>query len=165
MDGKIVPGSHGAGGEIGHMTLNRSETESCNCGKRGCVEQYCSATGIVRLAKKYLTETNAASVLQNKDFSCKDVFDAATKGDKSANAILEQVYGYMGEFLANICCVVDPEVVVLGGGVSKAGEPLLEGVKKAFAQFSFSGCAETKFTLATLDNDAGVYGAFKLLLE
>ena len=165
VDGKVLRGSHGAGGELGHMTLNRQEAEVCNCGKRGCAEQYCSATGIVRLTQKYLTETGEESLLKNKDFSCKAVFAAAQQGDGPAKAVLEQVYRYMGEFLANVCCVVDPEIVVLGGGVSKAGQPLLEGVKRHFAKVAFPGCADTQFALATLGNDAGVYGAFKLISE
>ena len=166
VGGKVVHGAHGAGGEIGHMVLNRGETETCGCGKRGCVEQYCSATGIVRLAKKHLAATTCGSVLRGrKTFTCKDVFDAAEGGDIPAIEILEQVYAYMGEFIAGVCCVADPEVVVLGGGVSKAGAPLLEGVQRYFAHYCFHACAETRFALATLGNDAGAYGAFKLILE
>ena len=95
----------------------------------------------------------------------KDVFDAANNGDKLAQDVLEQVYAYMGEFIANICCVVNPEVVVLGGGVSRAGEPLLEGVKRNFKTWGYHACQDTKFALATLGNDAGAYGAFKLVAE
>lgn len=163
--GKLLYGANGAGGEIGHMTLNRQETEVCNCGKRGCVEQYCSATGIVRLAKNYLADSQKDSALREKDFTCKDVFDFAARGDGVAAAVLEQVYSYLGEFLANVCCVVDPEIVVLGGGVSKAGTPLLEGVKRYFARYAFHPCRDTEFALATLGNDAGVYGAFQMLLQ
>jgi len=166
VDGGVIHGIHGAGGEIGHMVLNPRETESCNCGKRGCVEQYCSATGIVRLAKKYLEETGCVSSLQAvPELTCKAVFDAAKDGDAAAKEILEQVYDYMGQFLANICNVVDPEAVVLGGGVSKAGQPLLEGVEKAFGKYVFHAVSPVKFSLATLGNDAGAYGAFKLILD
>ena len=166
VNGKAVLGTHGAGGEIGHMLLNKEETEVCACGKRGCVEQYCSATGIVRLAKKYLKESDRPSVLRNrKNLTCKDVFDGAKDGDIAAIEITEQVYAYMGEFLANVCCVVDPEIVVLGGGVSKAGVPLLEGVQRYYDHYSYHACRDTRFVLATLGNDAGAYGAFRLLLE
>ena len=165
VNGKAIRGSHGAGGEIGHMRLNREETETCGCGKRGCVEQYCSATGIVRLAKQRLAAANAASVLRGREFACKDVFEAAGNGDDLAAEVLEQVYAYLGEFLANICCVLDPEAVVLGGGVSKAGQPLLEGVRRHFEKYCFHACRDTRFALATLGNDAGVYGAYKLLLD
>ena len=166
LDGKALHGTTGSAGEIGHMVLNRKETAVCGCGKRGCVEQYCSATGIVRLAKKYLAEQNTPSCLRDLDaISCKTVFDAANAGDPAALEILEQVYTYMGEFLANICCVVNPEVVVLGGGVSKAGAPLLEGAKRHFDRHVFHGAKDVQFRLATLGNDAGAYGAFRLALQ
>ncbi len=166
LNGKVTHGTHGAGGEIGHMVLNRNETASCSCGKRGCVEQYCSATGIVRLAKQFLSRTEATSSLRSVDpLTCKDIFDAAAAGDVCSQEILEQVYAYMGEFLANICNVVDPEAVVLGGGVSKAGKPLLDGVQRYFQQYVFHAVNPVRFALATLGNDAGAYGAFKLILD
>lgn len=166
VDGKVIHGIHGAGGEIGHMVLNPRETESCNCGKYGCVEQYCSATGIVRLAKKYLAQTDTPSALRAlKEITCKDIFDAARDADWAAAEILEQVYDYMGQFLANICNVVDPEAVVLGGGVSKAGQPLLEGVQRYFDKYVFHAVHPVRFSLATLGNDAGAYGAFRLILD
>lgn len=163
IDGKLLYGVHGAGGEIGHMVINRNETESCGCGKFGCVEQYCSATGVVRLAKRVLAATDAPSVLRGKDFTCKDVFDAAD--DVAAKAALEQVYCYLGEFLANLCCVLNPDTVVLGGGVSKAGDQLIDGVRPYFEKAVFHACKNVRFTLATLGNDAGAYGAFKLVLD
>ena len=166
IDGKPVHGSTGAGGEIGHMVLNRNETAICGCGKSGCVEQYCSATGIARLTRLALAETDAPSPLrQCEKIMAKDVFEAANGGDKLAQDVLEQVYAYMGEFVANICCVVNPEVVVFGGGVSRAGQPLLDGVKRHFAKWGYHACQDTKFALATLGNDAGAYGAFKLVAE
>ena len=166
IGGRALNGVHGSGGEIGHMVINRDETDVCGCGKRGCVEQYCSATGIVRVAKKYLAATDAPSCLrQPEKLTCKDVFDAGKAGDEAALAILEQVYAYMGEFLANISNVLDPEVIVLGGGVSKAGTPLLEGAKRHFDKWVFHGAKDVRFSLATLGNDAGAYGAFKLILE
>ena len=166
IDGKMVAGVHGAGGEIGHMVLNRDETEYCNCGKRGCVEQYCSATGIVRIAKQFLSRSDAPSTLrQIEKLTCKDVFDAAKAGDTLALEIMEQVYAYMGEFLANICNVVNPEVVVIGGGVSKAGQCLIDGTKKYFDRYVFHAARDVRFALASLGNDAGAYGAFKLILD
>lgn len=166
IDGKIINGAHGAGGEIGHSKLNLMETEQCNCGGYGCAEQYCSATGIVRLAKNYLQEHTGESVLRTLDsLEAKDIFAAAEKGDVLACEILEQVYRYMGLFLANVCCVVDPEVIVLGGGVSKAGAPLITGAKKYFEKYAFHACTPTQIVLAVLGNDAGVYGAFKLVLD
>lgn len=165
LDGKPVHGSTGAGGEIGHMVLNRNETAVCGCGKKGCVEQYCSATGIARLTRLALAESDTPSSLRGMErIMAKDVFDAASAGDKLAQDVLEQVYAYMGEFIANICCVVNPEIIVFGGGVSRAGQPLLEGVKRHFARWGYHACQDTKFALATLGNDAGAYGAFKLVL-
>jgi glucokinase len=166
IEGKAIHGAHGAGAEIGHMVINRQETEACGCGKYGCVEQYCSATGVVRMAKRYLAATEQASVLRNLEtLTCKDVFDAAKNGDSAAQEILEQVYAYLGEALANVASVVDPEVIVLGGGVSKAGQPLLEGVQRHFGKYVFHAVSPVRFALATLGNDAGAYGAFQLALS
>ena len=165
VGGQVLHGTHGAAGEIGHMVLNREETDVCGCGKRGCVEQYCSATGIVRLAKKYLAATETPSALRVfKNLTCKDVFDTAAAGDEAAKEVLEQVYAYLAEFLANICNVIDPQCVVLGGGVSRAGQPLLEGIRRHFGKYAFHAVTGVEFKLATLGNDAGAYGAFKLVL-
>ena len=166
LEGRIRNGVHGAGGEIGHIKIDPMETEACNCGGYGCAEQYCSATGVVRVAKRYLKEHAQESVLREKEtFAAKDVFLAAAEGDAAACEILEQVYRCLGLFLANVCAVVDPEVVVLGGGMSKAGEVLLAGTKKYFEKYAFHACASTKIALAQLGNDAGAYGAFKLAMD
>ena len=166
VDGKIIAGVHGSAGEIGHIVLEPEEEEMCNCGKYGCAEQYCSATGIVRLTKKWLQTAKEDSLLRKiETVTCKDVFDAAKAGDALALSVLEQVYDYMGQFLADVCCTVDPEVVVLGGGVSKAGDMLVEGVERYFQKYIFHGSSEIRFALASLGNDAGAYGAFKLILD
>ena len=165
VGGKVIPGFHGAGGEIGHITMNHREKEPCGCGKFGCAEQYCSATGVVRMTKRYLASHKADSMLRTMNFECKDVFAAAKAGDKPAQKALEQVYEIMGRFLAAIACVSNPEVIVLGGGVSKAGQPLIDGVTKYYHKYAFHACRSTRITLATLGNDAGAYGAFKLALD
>ncbi len=166
LNGKPLYGTHGAAGEIGHMVLNRNETRVCGCGKRGCVEQYCSATGIVRMAKDYLDENPADSSLRKLEtITCKDVFDGAANQDVAATEVLEQVYAYMAEFIANICCVLNPGQIVIGGGVSKAGQPLLDGIKRHIGRYIYHAAANVEFALATLGNDAGVYGAVKLILE
>lgn len=166
VKGKIVNGAHGAGGEIGHMILDPGETEPCSCGNYGCAEQYCSATGVVRVAKRYLKEYADESCLRSMEkIECKDVFEAASRGDQAATAILERVYRYLGLFLANVCCVTDPEVIVLGGGVSKAGEPLITGMERYYQKYAFHACRSVKLRLAELGNDAGAYGAFKLALD
>ena len=166
INGEVVHGVHGAGGEIGHITLNRYETDKCGCGKKGCAEQYCSATGIVRIAQQFLATSDADSSLRSFDpLTCKDVFDCAKAGDMLANQALDKVYQYMGQFLAMICCTVDPEVVVLGGGVCKAGQTLIDGAKRYFDEYIFHASRSIRFALASLGNDAGAYGAFKLALN
>ena len=166
IDGRPVSGVHGSAGEIGHILVNRDETEACSCGNYGCTEQYCSATGVVRLAKKQLDSCDRDSILRNADvLTCKDVFDAGNAGDPLALEILDRVYDYMGRFLAAVCCVVDPEMVVLGGGVSRAGQPLLEGAKKYYNKYVFHASRGVRFALASLGNDAGAYGAVKLVLD
>ena len=166
IEGNLLHGAHGSGGEIGHMVLNREETEPCGCGKFGCAEQYCSATGIVRLAHRHLAATAADSSLRRLEtVACKDIFDAGKAGDPVAKEILEQYYSLLGEFLADICCVVNPEAVVLGGGVSKAGQMLIDGTRPYFQKHVFHAAANVEFHLAALGNDAGAYGAFKLVLD
>lgn len=166
INGKPLNGMHGAAGEVGHIMVNRDETEQCTCGRYGCVEQYCSATGVVRLAKRVLARSDRDSILRScRPLTCKDVFDAGNQNDALAVEILQQVYDYMGQFLAAISCVADPEVIVLGGGVSRAGKPLLDGAKYYFDKYVFDASASTRFTLAKMGNDAGAYGAFKLILD
>lgn len=166
VDGRLLHGSHGSGAEIGHMVLRSQEPERCSCGKHGCVEQYCSATGIVRLAKRHLASSEMPSTLRSLDtFAAKDVFDAGKAGDALALEVLDEFYRLMGEFLGSLCSVVDPEMVVLGGGVSKAGTMLLDGVEPWFHKYVFHAASDVKFSLASLGNDAGAYGAFKLALD
>lgn len=166
VEGKLLCGSQGAGGEIGHMTINRDETVPCNCGKYGCVEQYCSATGIVRTAKEHLAANEGDSQLRAlSEITCKAIFDAGKAGDILANEILQKYYAKLGEFLGNLCCVLNPEIVVLGGGVTKAGQVLLDGVEPYFRKHTFHACSNARIVLASLGNDAGAYGAFKLVLD
>ena len=155
IEGNLLHGTHGSGAEIGHMVLNRNETAVCGCGKRGCVEQYCSATGISRLARLH----------GMGDMTCKDIFDAGKAGNPDALTVLDEYYEYLGEFLGSLCSVVDPETVVIGGGVSKAGQVLIDGIVPKFKKYVFHAASNVRFTLASLGNDAGAYGAFKLVLD
>ena len=165
VDGQLLHGAHGSGAEIGHLVLNREETVPCNCGKYGCAEQYCSATGLVRLARRAMEKSHLASPMRYLDtLSCKDIFDLGKAGDPLALQVLDSYYQYMGEFLANVCTLVDPQVVVLGGGVSKAGQVLLDGIRPYFDRYIFHAASGVEFALASLGNDAGAYGAFKLVL-
>lgn len=165
VNGRILTGATGAGGEIGHIHMNDEETDTCGCGNYGCLEQYASATGIVRLATRKLAASTEESVLRNAEITAKAVFDAVKAGDKVACEIAEQFGEYLGKGLASIACVVNPEAFVIGGGVSKAGDILLDYITKNYAKYVFHGCKDAAFKLATLGNDAGIYGAAKLVLE
>lgn len=164
INGEIVTGANGAGGEIGHIHVEDNETDSCNCGKKGCLEQMASATGVVRLAKKTLAASKEPSVLRTGEISAKTIFDAVKENDKLAMEVAEQFGKYLGTVLANVAAVTDPEVFVIGGGVSKAGDVLIQYIKKHYELRVFSACKDVKFSLAKLENDAGIYGAAKLVL-
>lgn len=166
LDGEIWPGNHGAAGEIGHMSVVYDETEVCNCGKKGCLEQVASATGIVKEAKKILAASDQPSVLRSLEaITAKDVFDAAKEGDKLAAAVTEKLGEYLGIALSHVACVVDPEIFVIGGGVSRAGEVLIQLVQKYYREKAFSGIKDIRFALAQLGNDAGIYGAARLIKD
>ena len=166
LGGKIVAGSNGAAGEIGHMKVRDKETAVCGCGKKGCLEQYASATGVVRLAKLGLSKASAEeSALKNlEEITAKDVFDYAKSGDEYSLSVVDEVGKMLGEAIAHITCVVDPDVVVIGGGVSKAGQILLDAVEKYYTPAAFHACRGVDFKLAVLGNDAGMYGAVRMVL-
>ena len=164
VNGKPLAGSHGAGGEIGHFCVNEEETETCGCGNTGCLEQYASATGISRLARRRLERDDSPSSLRGSEISAKAVFDALKEGDAVAKEIVEEFGSYLGHALAAIVVITDPSVIVIGGGVSKAGEILLEYVEKYFHEKAFFANQDTRFVLAQLGNDAGICGAAKLIL-
>lgn len=165
IGGKVVVGEHGAGGEIGHLCVNYEETERCGCGNKGCLEQYASATGIVRLARKKLSTVTKETVLLADHVTAKDVFDAVKAGDVVAQEIAEEFGCYLGHGLANLAIVADPAVIVIGGGVSKAGEVLIPYIQKPFLERAFFANKEVEFKLAVLGNDAGICGAAKLILD
>ena len=166
IGGKILAGVHGAGGEVGHACVNLEETEHCNCGNAGCLEQYASATGIVRVAKKVLAEAAEASVLRDAaPLTAKDVLDAFKANDTLAVRTMEIVGNYLGSALATFACVADPETIVVGGGVSKAGQPLIDCVQKYYTMHAFHPCKGTPIVLATLGNDAGIYGAARMVIS
>lgn len=165
VNGSILAGAVGAGGEIGHMHVEDEETEECGCRNRGCLEQYTSATGIVRLARRRLAEDDKTSVLRECELSAKAVFDAVREGDAVAVEIAERFGEYLGKGLATVAAVVNPEIFVIGGGVSKAGDILLSYVEPVFLRYAFQPCRGAKFALAKLGNDAGIYGAAGLVLR
>ncbi len=166
VDGRIVAGANGAGGEIGHMNVCEDEEEACNCGQHGCLEQYASATGVVRMAKRKLAKISEETSLHKyDDLTAKDVFDEAKAGDKVALEIVNEVCEILGKTLGKIACVVNPEVFVIGGGVSKAGQILIDTVKKYYVPNTFTSCKDARFELASLGNDAGMYGCMCLMLD
>ncbi len=163
--GKVVSGASGAGGEIGHIHIEDDETESCGCGNCGCLEQYASATGISRLAKRRLEKDDKPSILRERSISAKAVWDAVKEGDELAIEVARQFGSYLGKGLAAVAAVVNPEVFVIGGGVSKAGEILFDYIRDEYKKYVFHGSREARFVLATLGNDAGIYGAARLVLS
>lgn len=165
VNGKIISGSHGAGGEIGHVHVEDGIEDACNCGNKGCLEQVASATGIVRLAREALEASDQPSLLREGKVTAKAVFDALKEGDALAKEIVERFGKYLGTALSIFAGVVDPQVYVIGGGVSKAGPILLEYIQKYYKEYAFSACKDAAFALAKLGNDAGIYGAAKLILS
>lgn len=163
----IIAGSDGAAGEIGHLLANEEEEEFCTCGNRGCLEQYASATGIVRVANNLIScESGRSSILANdKNMDAKSIFEAVRKNDKVAKEAVETLYHTLGKSLAQIACVCNPQVFVIGGGMSKEGDVLIEGIKKYYQRYSFHASKNTYFKIAKLGNDAGVFGAAKMILQ
>ena len=165
IGGHVVAGATGAGGEIGHIPVNAQETETCGCGKTGCLEQYASATGVVRLTKRALAASDQPSSLRSlAEVTAKDTFDAAKAGDELALEVIEQFGEVLGRALAAIACVVNPEIFVIGGGVSKAGTIITDVVAKYYVPNAFYACREAQFKLAELGNDAGMYGCVRMIL-
>ncbi|MCR5719567.1 MAG: ROK family glucokinase [Lachnospiraceae bacterium] len=165
IDGNILAGATGAGGEIGHICVNPDETESCGCGLKGCLEMYASATGIVRLAKRRLAKDDAPSVLRKDDISAKTVFDGVKNNDAVCKEVATEFGRILGKGLGSLASVINPEIFVIGGGVSKAGSVLLDYVVDEFKKNTINACRNTKFALATLGNDAGIIGAAGLILN
>ena len=165
LGGKILTGSNGAGGEIGHIRVNYEEKDVCGCGKTGCLEQYASATGVVRLAKKALEKKEKKTTLVADDLSAKAVFDAAKAGDELAMDIVEKFGFYLGMALAHISQVIDPEVFVIGGGVARAGQIIIDEVSKNYEENVMFALKNKAFKMAELGNDAGIYGSARMVLD
>lgn len=165
IDGKIVVGTNGAGGEIGHIHVDDNIPGHCGCGNQGCLEQVASANGTVRLAKWMMEEEPEETSLHMDTLTSKDIWDAVKAGDAFALKVAERFGKYLGLALANIASTVDPEVFVIGGGVSKAGTIILDYIKKYYVKYTFKGCRDAEFVLATLGNDAGIFGSAKLVIE
>lgn len=165
VNGNILTGANGAGGEIGHIHIEDDEPEACGCQNHGCLEQYTSATGVVRLARRRLAQDQEPSMLRGRELSAKAVWDAVKAGDAVAIQVAYRFGEYLGKGLATVAAVANPEVFVIGGGVSKAGEILFEYIRPAYEKYAFHGCRKVGFALATLGNDAGIYGAAGLIIN
>lgn len=165
LDRKIVAGRNGGAGEIGHMTVEPSETIPCSCGKCGCLEQYASAKGIVRMAKVMLSECDTPSKLRGiEDFTSKHICELADAGDHMALKIIDRFGDYLGRAMSYISCTIDPDIFIIGGGMSKSGDLVTNAALKYFQKYAFHVSKETGVVIATLGNDAGIYGCAKMVL-
>lgn len=163
-NGKAVHGVSGAAGEIGHITSIPAGGHLCNCGKSGCLETIASATGIVRLAKEAISNNSTGELAETyRQFgriTAKDVFDAAGNDDQNAIKVVNEVGFHLGLALANLASTLNPDSIIIGGGVSRAGNLLLAPIQENFQKFAFPRAASsTALDFATLGNDAGVIGA------
>lgn len=167
INGNILTGSRGAAGEIGHLTVNPNETLTCGCGKKGCLEQYASATGITRMSKEMLESTDTPSELRQYDHPITglELFKAYKNGDGLAKDIVEKFAYYLGLGLSHVAQVIDPEAFVIGGGVSKNGPVVAQVVKEKYEDDVMFALKNKEFRMAELGNDAGMYGAVKMVLN
>ena len=157
INGKILTGYNGGAGEI----------DSCNCGRKGCLEQFTSATGVVRLAKRLMNNTDKETKMREfgENITAKDVFDLAKEGDAGANEVVETMGTYLGTAMSHIAVVVNPQAFIIGGGVSKAGQFLIDAIKDKYRETCFAACGDAAVHLATLGNDAGMYGAAAMICK
>ena len=160
VDGKVISGTHGGGGEIGHILVNPKETDVCGCGCRGHLEQYASATGLARITRKRLAANDCpATTLSADNLSARIIYDAAKAGDELAKEVVEEMCAYLAQAFSGIAATVDPEVFLIGGGVSKAGSIITDTIKKYYVPSNMNVLRDPKFELASLGNDAGIWGA------
>lgn len=166
IDGRPVCGANGAAAEIGHLPVVYGESEKCTCGKSGCLEQAASAPGVVRTAERILAGTDVESSLRGYDtLSAKIIFDEAKNGDDVALQTVDKVSEYLGIGLACACGIADPGLIVIGGGMAAAGEFLLERIRESYRRNVFHPCTDTPIVQAQLGNDAGMYGAARLVIN
>lgn len=166
LNGRLLTGVHGAAGEFGHMPVHRIERRICGCGKSNCLESYASGIGFANTGKLRTAGYEGETMLRGFDpISAKDIFDCAAAGDSLSLELVDELGMLLGEALSVATGICDPGLIVLGGGVSHAGQPLIDVIKKHFLKTAFHACRDTQFVLATLGGDAGKYGAMKLLLQ
>ena len=166
VDGRIVAGCNGGAGELGHITVEPTETVPCACGKCGCLEQYASANGIVRLAKRMLAESEKPSALREMEtFTSKTICDLAREGEEMAAEIVDRFGEYLGRALSYVSCTVDPDIYIIGGGMSRGGSVITDAITTYYRKYAFHVSTDTPVALAELGNDAGIYGCAKMVLS
>ena len=166
LNGKILTGANGAAGEIGHLPVEPGETRTCGCGKKGCLEQYSSATGLMSRARELVKNTDTPSMMRDyEQLTGKEIFAAYKAGDALAAEVVEEFAEYLSLGLAQVAQVIDPQAFVIGGGVSKNGPVVTEVIKDKYTKNVIFALQGTEFRLAELGNDAGMYGAVRMVLE
>lgn len=166
VDNRVIAGAHGGAGELGHITVEPGERVPCACGKHGCLEQYASANGIVRMAREMLTEYTLPSALRDRPaFTAKDVCDLARDGEEMACRIVDRFGEYIGRALSFVSCTADPDIFIVGGGMSRAGSVIIDAIARHYRRYAFHVTADTPIVPARLGNDAGIYGCAKMALS
>ena len=164
LNEELMEGVNGAGAELGHTIVDFRHNFQCNCGKKGCLETVASATGIVNIAKEKLVRSKAKSPLRRyENFSAKKVIDYAKQGDFISRKSIEESMRYLALAMANISLTLDPEIIVIGGGVSHAGPYLIDLIEKHFYQMVDPFIKKANIQIASLGNDAGIYGCAFLI--
>ena len=158
VGGRLIAGSFGAGGEIGHITLNRDETRTCGCGRRGCLEQYASAQGIVRLYLEECERRGVTPVNVEHATDTLSVFRALAGGDECAKLAVDKMCDYLALAMSQISCIVDPEMYLIGGGVAGAFATFAPELREKFAEYALKPCKEARIEAASLGNQAAMYG-------
>ena len=165
VNDQIVAGTNGGAGEVGHMTVNPQESVPCACGKYGCLEQYASANGLVRMGKVMLFQSYKPSKLRDMEkFTAKDICDLAREGEEMSLDIVDRFGEYLGRAMSYVSCTVDPDICIIGGGMSRAGSIITEAILKYYRRYAFHVSTGTSIALAELGNDAGIYGCAKMIL-
>lgn len=165
VDDQIVAGTNGGAGEVGHMTVNPHESVPCACGKYGCLEQYASANGIVRMGKVMLFQSYKPSKLREMEtFTAKEICDLAREGEEMSLDIVDRFGEYMGRAMSYVSCTIDPDICIIGGGMSRAGSIITDAILKYYRRYAFHVSTGTSIALAELGNDAGIYGCAKMIL-
>lgn len=163
LNGNLIEGTHGSAGEFGHLQVEYENPQKCSCGLLGCLETTASIRGVRWVANNILDANKEQTQLKRNSLSPRTIFDLAKKGDLVANQIVDKVGEYIAKASAKIAASVDPEVIIIGGGISHAGPILIKAIEKSYQKYAYFGTKDVKFRLAKLKNDSGMYGASELI--